>query len=145
MRDIYQYFDWFACIIEDCGAESAEVDFEPDSSSSGMIEGVIYFYDGSRLEITERVKLERRRPVKTVYVYQYVRASEPVFRYDNAPHHPDLPNFPHHKHIGQQRLPATELLLNQVLDEIAGYLRQATDEPPSKPKRRRQSKRSRSN
>jgi hypothetical protein len=142
MRDIYQYFDWFSCIVEDCGAESAEVDFEPDSSISGMIEGVIYFYDGSRLEVTERVKLERRRPVKTIYVYQYVRAGESVFRYDNAPHHPGLSNFPHHKHVGSKRLSAIEPSLNQILDEIAEHF---ADAPPSKPKRRRQSKRSGSN
>jgi hypothetical protein len=24
--------------------------------------------------------------------------SELIFRYDNTPHFPDLPNFPHHKH-----------------------------------------------
>ncbi len=104
-----------------------------------MIEGVIYFYDGSRLEITERIKLEQRRPVKTTYVYQYVRDGESVFRYDNAPHHLGLPNFPHHKHVGQQRLSAIEPSLNQILDEIVEYF---ADAPPSKPKRRRRSKRS---
>jgi Family of unknown function (DUF6516) len=25
--------------------------------------------------------------------------SELVFRYDNTPHFPDLPSFPHHKHL----------------------------------------------
>jgi len=139
MRDIHQYFDWFACIVEDSGAESAEFDFDPDSSISGRIEGVMYFHDGSRLEISERVKLEQRRPVKTVYVYQYVRADESAFRYDNAPHHPGLANFPHHKHVGRQRLSAMEPSLSQVLDEVAGYLAEAQ---VSSPKRRRQSKRS---
>ncbi|MGH9849666.1 MAG: toxin-antitoxin system TumE family protein [Blastocatellia bacterium] len=114
------------------------MDFEPDSSTSGMIEGVIYFYDGSRLEVAERIKC----PVKTTDVYQYVRAGESVFRYDNAPHHPGLSNFPHHKHVGPQRLSAIEPSLNQILDEIAEHF---ADAPPSKPRRRRQSKRSGSN
>lgn len=25
-----------------------------------------------------------------------------VFRYDNAPYHPSIPNFPHHKHIAAE-------------------------------------------
>jgi hypothetical protein len=23
-----------------------------------------------------------------------------IFRYDNAPHHPEVASFPHHKHLG---------------------------------------------
>lgn len=123
MRDIYQYFDWLSCVIEDSGAESAEMDFEPEDSRSGVVEGVIYFFDGSRLEITEKVKLVAGRPVKPVYVYQYASAGESVFRYDNAPHHPGLENFPHHKHVGSKRFSSIEPSLSQVLDEIAEHLR----------------------
>jgi hypothetical protein len=28
------------------------------------------------------------------------RSNQCVFRYDNAPHFPALPTFPHHKHTG---------------------------------------------
>jgi hypothetical protein len=138
MRDIYQYFDWFHRHVEDCGAESAEFDFTARSSVRGSIRGAIYYYDGSRLEITERVHIESRRPVKRRYVYQYVSGAEAVFRYDNAPHHPDLPNYPHHKHVGRQRIAALEPSLKQVLEEVAGLLKEAT---PTKVKRRRPSKR----
>ncbi len=138
MRDIYQYFDWFDRQTEDCGAESVEFDYVPFGPESGKLVGVIYYFDGSRLEITERVEIENRRPAKTDYVYQYVSEGEPVFRYDNAPHHPNLPNYPHHKHVGRQRITALEPSLKQVLEEVAGLLKEVT---AAKPKRRRQTKR----
>ena len=137
MRDIYQYFDWVDRVLEDAGAEEIEVDYFRDDAQSGLINGVVYFHDGSRLEITEAVKLEQGKPVKVTYVYQCVREGESVFRYDNAPHHPGLSNFPHHKHVGAQRLSALEPSLKQVLGEVAGYF---TDTLATKPKRRRQSK-----
>lgn len=138
MRDIYQYFDWFDGHVNNCGAESFEFDYVPFGPEIGELFGVIYYFDGSRLEITESVEFENRRPVKTHYVYQYVSEGEPVFRYDNAPHHPDLPSYPHHKHVGRQRIAALEPSLKQVIEEVAGLLK---DVPPAKPKRRRQSKR----
>jgi hypothetical protein len=138
MRDVYQYFDWIDRVVEDAGAEGVEVDYFRDDTLSGLIDGVIYFHDGSRLEITEVVKLEHGKPVKTDYVYQYVSDGEPVFRYDNAPHHPDLPSYPHHKHVGRHRIAALEPSLKQVLEEVAGQLKDVT---PTKMKRRRSSKR----
>ena len=70
MRDIYQYFDWVDRVLEDAGAEEIEVDYFRDDAQSGLINGVVYFHDGSRLEITEAVKLEQGKPVKVTYVYQ---------------------------------------------------------------------------
>jgi hypothetical protein len=141
MRNILRYFDIIASIVERSGAESVEVEFEQADQMTGTIDGVLYFYDGSRLEFTETVAIERRRLVKRLYRYQYVRAGEDVFRYDNAAHHPDLPNFPHHKHVGRKKLPTTEPTLTQVLDEAFALMRKAESVPAAAPKRRRQSKR----
>ncbi|NOT64041.1 MAG: hypothetical protein HOP19_27830 [Acidobacteria bacterium] len=138
MRDVHQYFDWVFRVIEDAGAEEVELDFEPDTSRTGLIEGAIYFYDGSRLEFSETVKLISGKPTKKRYVYQYVRDGIAVFRYDNALHHPGLSNFPHHKHVGAQLVSAIEPTLKQVLDEVAGYF---TETYSIEPKRRRPKKR----
>ena len=137
MRDVHQYFDWVFSVIEDAGAENVELEFEPDSSRTGLIEGAIYFYDGSRLEFSETVKLVNGKPTKKRYVYQYVRDGVAVFRYDNAPHHRGLSNFPHHKHVGSQLVSAIEPALKQVLDEVAGYF---TETYLPEPKRRRTTK-----
>jgi len=52
--------------------------------------------DGSRLFALEFVdaRLKRLR-----YSYHYQDASgDLIFRYDNAPHHPEVRTHPHHKH-----------------------------------------------
>jgi hypothetical protein len=64
-----------------------------------------------------------------------------VLRYDSAPHHPDLPTFPHHKHVGNERLPAAEPTLRQVLNEVASLLGGEAEEAPPTPRRRRRTKR----
>ena len=141
MRDIAQYFDIIESVVTHSGVEDAEVTYTRFSRMRGMVEGVLYLANGSRLELSELVYIVNRRPVKEFYRYQYIRAGEAVFRYDNAAHHPDLLNFPHHKHVGRKKLPATEPTLTQVLEEVIAVLREAADAPPSVPKRRRQSKR----
>ena len=47
------------------------------------------------------------------------------FRYDNAPHHPEISTHPHHKHIGErEKLSDTaEPTLSQILDEIQTLLK----------------------
>ena len=60
-----------------------------------------------------------------MYSYHYQRADASlVYRYDDAPHHPELPTFPHHKHeqSEQDAFAAEPPTLSTVLDEI-GRLR----------------------
>lgn len=139
MRTIVQYFDLITSIAEQSGAASIEIEFDQIDATSGVVDGTLYFYDGSRLEFTERVSIQGRHPIKTIYRYQYIGADTTIFRYDNAPHHPDLPNFPHHKHVGQERLSAIEPTLKQVLDEIVSLL--GAETAPTASKRRRRTKR----
>jgi hypothetical protein len=59
----------------------------------------------------------------TDYAYHYQRVNgRLVFRYDNAPHHRELPGFPEHKHEENQIVTAGAPDLNQVLREIDNYL-----------------------
>jgi hypothetical protein len=70
------------------------------------------------------VSTELGYPVRIHYAYTYLQGEQRVFRYDNAPHHPNVVTFPHHKHIGpQDRLaPSDQPSLSQVLAEIAAWL-----------------------
>jgi hypothetical protein len=140
MRSVQEYFDLLVKVIEHSTAESVEIEFDEDQRGS-TVEGALYFHDGSRLEFTETVTIERYRPVKLFYVYQYIRSGEAVFRYDNAPHHPDLPTFPHHKHVRKERLPATEPTLSQVVSEVVALLEKESEGPPPSATRRRRTKR----
>ncbi len=40
-----------------------------------------------------------------------------IFRYDNTPHFPSLPKFPHHKHLFDTVIAADKLDITQVLQE----------------------------
>jgi len=102
MRHIEQYLSLLIRTIHRSIAVDDTVTYTVDSSLTGTIAGTLYFQDGSRLEFTEQVSLRARRPVKQIYRYQYIRQRRPIFRYDNAPHYPHLPTFPHHKHEGGQ-------------------------------------------
>lgn len=140
MSDILQYFDLIAGVIESSAAETVELDFDRADAVNGMVEGVLYFYDGSRLEFAEVVAINQPSPVKLSYRYQYIRAGEAVFRYDNAKHHPGLSTHPHHKHAGEKIVSAIEPTLSQILDEVSACLREAANVSPAPPKRRQQRK-----
>jgi len=90
---------------------------------NGMIRCRVHFWNGAFLSIHETVSTELGYPVRIIYSYSYIRNAQCVFRYDNAPHHPDIITFPHHKHIGEERIaPTDQPSINQVLDEIEIYL-----------------------
>jgi len=91
---------------------------------NGLFRCRVHFWDGSYLDIYETVSTELGYPVRINYAYTYLRDGQRVFRYDNAPHHPDVATFPHHKHIGlNDRLaPTDQPTLGQVIGEIEPLL-----------------------
>lgn len=92
------------------------------SAIAAYIEDRLIFYDGSFLEIEEVLCLSDRRIEKVRYSYHCQKGDRLIFRYDNAPHHPELPTFPHHKHIGDHVEPCQEPDLYDVLREIDARL-----------------------
>ena len=56
---------------------------------------------------------------KIAYSYHYQDVNkELIFRYDNAEHHPELENFPYHKHVGDKPCSSEEISLEKVLEII---------------------------
>jgi len=92
------------------------------AATAAYIEDRLIFYDGSFLEIEEVLYLSDRRIEKVRYSYHYQKGDRLIFRYDNAPHHAELPTFPHHKHIGDHVEPCQEPDLHDVLREIDARL-----------------------
>jgi hypothetical protein len=93
----------------------------PDQA--GIIEGRLRFWDGSLLEFTETLTEQGVVLIKTDYAYHYQDIDDNlVFRYDNAPHHPEVSTHPHHKHTPIGIEAATPPHLNEVLHEIDQYL-----------------------
>lgn len=118
MRNIEAYFDLIDSTIRHSGAIDYEVTYLIHDPFLGTINGILYFADNSRLEFSEGVRIAARNPIKQSYRYEYLREGQTIFRYDNAPHHRRLPNFPHHKHIGRKVISASEPTLKDILNEI---------------------------
>jgi hypothetical protein len=98
-----------------------------DQSATGGRTSEVYvrlrFWDGSLLQMEEALVVRAFAIVKVRYNYHYQGADGTrVFRYDNAPHHADLPGFPEHKHEGDHVVSAPAPDLSQVLTEIDGIL-----------------------
>ena len=91
---------------------------------NGLIQCRVVFWDDSYLDLYEAVSTELAYPVRVHYAYTYIRQGQRVFRYDNAPHHPEIVTHPHHKHTGptDQLNPADQPNLSQVLAEVEGWL-----------------------
>jgi len=76
------------------------------------------FENGALLEINEAIIVENGVLKTLGYRYHLQRAdSELMFRYDNTPHFPDLPNYPHHKHLSDAVIAASKPDLLDVLQE----------------------------
>ncbi len=99
---------------------SSQICIERRSLNRIVLRGIIVFIDGSSLHFLEYVLEEDNRLLRVSYRFHYIKQDGSlVFRYDNAPHHPELPTFPHHKHLpGNKTVPSGEKSLIDVLDEI---------------------------
>jgi len=125
VRDILQYFAILDSTIRHSAAMDAYVDYDRRTQHEGKVKGTIWVFDGSRLQFVESVVIQAYKPVRPRYAYQYLRGTRTIFRYDSAPHHRGLPNFPHRKHIGRKVVGAVAPTLGQGLKEIATFM-----EPP---------------
>jgi hypothetical protein len=89
-------------------------------SYRGLFRARVSFWDDSLLTIDEVIDTTAGYPEVLRYAYTYIKGTEHIFRYDNALHYPDLPTFPHHKHIGQNETPyaSEKPMLSQVFKKI---------------------------
>ena len=99
---------------------SSDIALDQRSEFIGFIRGNVYFIDDSLLHFRKLVDVQSdvRR---VMYAYHYQRPGGAlVFRYDNTDHFPGLPNFPHHKHDGNETnvLPSAPPDFSAVLKEI---------------------------
>lgn len=84
---------------------------------------LVGFPDGSQLQINEKLVVEGYVLLKTRYAYHYQKSDGSLgFRYDNAPHHREIPTYPHHKHEAEHILPSQPPDLGDVLREIDAIL-----------------------
>lgn len=88
------------------------------STNQGYIGGSIIFRNDHRLDFVEVKNTDIKAKIKYRYHYMDERQGM-IFRYDNAPHHPEITSFPHHKHEIEGVKASSEPMLDDVLLEIA--------------------------
>lgn len=126
-----RYLDWIANALDSRRAAELEhfwVEYT-EPGRQALVEGRLRFWDGSLLKFVEVLQQRGAMIGKLEYAYHYQdRQGTLIFRYDNAPHHPSVATFPHHKHVvapGQheERIePATPPHLSAVLREVERIL-----------------------
>ena len=91
---------------------------------NGLLRVRAHFWDASYLDVYEVISTELGYPIRLHYAYTTMRQGRHIFRYDNAPHHPELITHPHHRHAGseEQVAPSEQPSLNRVLGEATANL-----------------------
>jgi menaquinone-dependent protoporphyrinogen IX oxidase len=86
---------------------------------SVYVKGIIRFIDSSNLDIATFALVCAGRLTVDKYRFHYMdKKRRMVFRYDNAPHHPELESHPHHKHTPSGVVPANMPTIERILEEI---------------------------
>jgi len=105
--------------------ENVDVKYDAKSKTVGLIHGNIGMVDGSTLQFLELIDRKDNEIIRPKYRFHFMdSADKMIFRYDNAPHHPEVPTYPHHKHIrDEEKLKQSkEIGLRDVLSEIEGMI-----------------------
>lgn len=96
--------------------------FGPDEETV-YLKGHIRIIDSSILEIGLFAVQSRNNILIDKYRLHYMSGTgQMLFRYDNAPHHPEIYSHPHHKHTPDKVIPSKMPSLKNVLNEISAII-----------------------
>ncbi len=117
---MYRYLTRIHATLHSRGdVEIQALEFEQPTLLNGQVRGRVCFYDDSTLTFEEKAVKHRRNIEKVSYRYHYQCADGTlVFRYDNAPHHPEISTYPDHIHIKGRVEAAEPPDLSDVLRQI---------------------------
>jgi hypothetical protein len=127
MRDLLGYLDDFIAILLSVDPK-ATLPRPPlvnlGDNQSGDLSLETRYPDGSRLYVYLQADCSDEPIRWGDYGFQYVGPDdEPRFRYDNAPHYRELPNFPYHLHLSDGSvLPLGPPTVRVVARAIRWYL-----------------------
>jgi hypothetical protein len=75
------------------------------------------------LAVSEAVLVANNQIAYLDYRYHFQDPQDDlIFRYDSTPHFPDLPSFPHHKHLPDTMIACAKPSLTEVLQEVLRFL-----------------------
>lgn len=93
------------------------------TNNTVYVKGSIIFIDSSILDIA--IFANKTSTVISIekYRFQYMdKQGQMLFRYDNAPHHPELSSFPEHKHVGDRTISSSQPGLKDIFNEITALI-----------------------
>ncbi|MBI3327238.1 MAG: hypothetical protein HYZ81_11125 [Nitrospinae bacterium] len=94
------------------------------SVARGSLRIRLRFSDQALLEISDAPVIVGGETRWLSYRYRYQDGfGRLVFRYDNAPHHPEVPTYPDHTHTREEVVPSSHPTIEQVLREVEGVRR----------------------
>lgn len=87
------------------------------------VKGQIIFMNSSILEIAIFVtEFGNTLSIDKYRLHYMDNHGQMLFRYDNAPHHHELPTCPHHKHTPEKIIQTTMPSLKDILNEISAII-----------------------
>ena len=87
------------------------------------LKGHLLIIDSSILEIGIFATKSRNTLSIDKYRLHYMNSTaQMLFRYDNAPHHPEIDSYPHHKHTPDKIMPSSMPSLKDILNEISAII-----------------------
>jgi hypothetical protein len=120
MRTIDEYFTQVRQLLQGVTEAHAErYEEQVLSANRGNLRIRLRFSDQSLLEISEAILLVGEEPLWLSYRYHYQSPRTGiVFRYDNAPHHPEISSYPDHKHTEHNVVASPHPSIEKVLEEV---------------------------
>jgi len=93
------------------------------SAHAGYLEGSVTFANNARLIFFEFWRQTNTSLERDKYRYHLMNSrNQLVFRYDNAPHHPQIATFPDHKHTPNGLLESAAPDFADVFEEVESYV-----------------------
>jgi hypothetical protein len=130
MRTIEEYFTHAYQLVQGLADVHAErYEEQMLSVTRGNLRIRLRFSDQALVEMSEAVVLTAGELRWLSYRYHYQDSSGAMlFRYDNAPHHPEIPTHPDHKHTWDQIVASSHPSIEQVLQEVRALRSRARDQ-----------------
>lgn len=106
--------------------ESVEAISEKIGEKEGYLRVIIGLPDDSVIHCFEYVLLDESIGISKYSFHWQDVAGNLICRWDNAPHHPELDNFPYHVHTKDKVSASSEMNLRTILSEAKAVLKQRT-------------------
>ncbi len=122
---IHRYFDEIKLrLVLDPTVESFEVISEKIKEKEGYLRVTLKLSGDSVVHCFEYVLSDGSIGISKYSFHWHDAAGNLICRWDNAPHHPELDNFPHHVHTKDTVSASSGMDFRKVLGEVKAALEQ---------------------